>query len=367
MTARVKIYGAGSIGNHLAHACRSRNWRVTMCDTDEEALKRTREDIYPARYGEWDDGIALAKPEDVSGRAFDLVIIGTPPESHIALASLELDKGGDAPRVILIEKPLCGPDMAGCAELWRKARDAGSTVCVGYNHALTANTGYAERLLREEDLGGPRTLTVEWVEHWGGIFAAHPWLDGPSDSYLGRADLGGGACGEHSHGINIWQHFSHLVGAGRIVEVASVMDRVVGGGVDYDRIAQLSVTTETGLVGYIVQDVVTRPPRKRLRVQGERGALVWEVNRAPDNDAVSWWTDGSQWREELMPKTRPEDFAGEIRHAGALLENPDAPSPISLERGLETMMVVAAAHRSAAEGRTVHIDYSSGYSTDSIR
>ena len=56
---KVKIYGAGSIGNHLAHACCSKGWDVTLCDIDTDALKRTENDIYPSRYGLWDDKIKL--------------------------------------------------------------------------------------------------------------------------------------------------------------------------------------------------------------------------------------------------------------------------------------------------------------------
>ncbi len=34
---KVKILGAGSIGNHLAHAARRLGWRVTLCDLDNAA------------------------------------------------------------------------------------------------------------------------------------------------------------------------------------------------------------------------------------------------------------------------------------------------------------------------------------------
>ena len=55
----IKIIGAGSIGNHLAHACRQMNWNVNMFDSDNKALKRTKENIYPSRYGKWDNQIKL--------------------------------------------------------------------------------------------------------------------------------------------------------------------------------------------------------------------------------------------------------------------------------------------------------------------
>ena len=56
---KVKIIGAGSIGNHLGHAARQLGWDVTIVDIDPLALKRTKESIYPSRYGEWDKNIIL--------------------------------------------------------------------------------------------------------------------------------------------------------------------------------------------------------------------------------------------------------------------------------------------------------------------
>ena len=76
--ARVKIVGAGSIGNHLSHACREQGYAVTLCDRDPEALRRAREEIYPDRYGGWDDGIRLAEADAVEGDSFDVVIPSLP-------------------------------------------------------------------------------------------------------------------------------------------------------------------------------------------------------------------------------------------------------------------------------------------------
>jgi predicted dehydrogenase len=41
----------------------------------------------------------------------DIVFLGTPPDSHIKLANAVLDAA--RPRALMIEKPLCGPDLGG--------------------------------------------------------------------------------------------------------------------------------------------------------------------------------------------------------------------------------------------------------------
>ena len=373
--ATTKIVGAGSIGNHLAHACREQGHQVTLCDRDPEALRRSREQIYPQRYGTWDDEIRLAQADRVADETFDVVIVGTPPDSHIPIALAQLRAA--PPRVLFVEKPLCPPDLAGCADLQVAARDAGTFIGVGFNHTLTQNTILAERWLREHTIGEIVTLRSMTREHWGGIFGAHPWLRGPADSYLGFSARGGGALGEHSHAINIWQHFARVVGKGRIREVSAMLDMVEEQGACYDRIAQLHVCTEAGLVGTIVQDVVTRPARKWLRVEGRDGFVEWEVNADSGHDAVRRSLPGvgrvdggaggaSSVEEVLIPKTRPDDFRGELEHIGALLAGDDKDSPVSLERGLETMLVVAAALRSHREGRRVGIDYSRGLGLEAL-
>jgi predicted dehydrogenase len=353
---RVKIVGAGSIGNHLTHAFRQRDFEVTLCDVDPEALRRSREEIHPARYGAWDPAVRLVRAEELAGERFDVVAIGTPPDSHLPLALAELRD--HAPRVLLIEKPLCPPDLGGCDELVAQADAAGCFVGVGYNHTLTAHTVQAERWLAERPIGAPLTLEAQTREHWGGIFAAHPWLDGPRASYLGQLARGGGALCEHSHALHLWQHFARRAGAGRVVQVLAALDLIEAEGLRYDRVAQLHLRTEEGLLGSVVQDVVTDPPRKWLRLQGERGFLEWEANAQPGEDHVRCGRSGEETEERRVKKTRADDFLPEAEHTLALLEGRVVDSPLALGHALETMQVIAAALRSSAEGRAVGIDWS---------
>lgn len=362
---RIKIVGAGSIGNHLAHAARSRGWDVVLTDADPAALDRTRTSIYPGRYGAWDEAIVLKDTRDALAEPADVVAIGTPPDTHIELAFEVLD--ASRPRALLVEKPLCGPDLAGCAELWERAGRDGVFVGVGYNHVLGHNTVEAERVLGGGSVGEVLTISARTREHWGGIFKAHPWLSGPRDSYLGYWKRGGGAAGEHSHAINIWQHFAHVAGAGRVIEVSAAIDMVEGDGTQYDRLCLLALKTEGGLFGDVIQDVVTDPPEKSLRIQGSSGFLEWRVNLDPNVDAVISGSAGGAPEVLRIPKTRADDFKVEIAHLEDILVERVGHSPIALERGLDTMMVIAAAFKSHAAGRRVTIDWAAGYRPDALR
>ncbi len=362
---KIKIYGAGSIGNHLAYASRNLGFEVLISDIDEDALRRTKEEIYPDRYGKWDDSIRLSLVKDIpTDEHFDVVFIGTPPDSHMALALQTLKE--EKPKVLLIEKPLCTPDLKDAQALFEASENSETTVLVGYNHGIGENTVEIEKLLAAGTIGEAITLYGGIHEHWGGIFKAHPWLSGPSDTYLGFASRGGGACGEHSHGIHIWQHFAHLLGKGKVVEVSAVMDIVDDGTVDYDSFCNLNLRTETGFAGTVAQDVVTAPAKKYMKLQGDAGFLEWHVNYSSEGDAVMTSRDGNEAETTILPKTRPDDFRLEMEHINDIIDGKVKDSPISLERGLDTMMVIAAAYQANIKKKVMRIDYSKGYTLGAI-
>tara|TARA_B100000795_G_scaffold269589_1_gene259474 strand:+ start:5673 stop:6773 length:1101 start_codon:yes stop_codon:yes gene_type:complete len=362
---KVKIYGAGSIGNHLAQASRRMGWSVDICDIDDEALNRTKNEIYPSRYGNWDNQINLYNNQKAPVGGYDLIVIGTPPDSHMKLARSAVKEGAKA---VLVEKPLCSPDLSGAKELFEEARVANCLVFVGYDHAISKSALKMSNSLNNKAMGRINTLDVEFREYWGGIFQAHPWLDGPSDTYLGYWEKGGGACGEHSHAINLFQSFAHEAGIGRVNVVSAFMDYIKEGVLDYDSICLMNLQTEQNIIGRVVQDVITKPTRKWARAQCENGYLEWFCGNKPGVDSVIYGEDNTEVEVEEVLKTRPDDFFQELQHISSVLENNELynKSPIKLERGLETMLVIAAAHLSAQNNCPVTIDYSKGYSLKAL-
>jgi len=287
----------------------------------------------------------------------EAVSIATPTSTHFEVGREFLKRGIHA----LIEKPLCTPSLEDTERLLKLKEDSGTFVAIGYNHTLTKHSLRAAELLAQDLIGRTITISAAFREYWGGIFGAHPWLAGPQDSYLGYWNRGGGAGGEHSHAVNIWQHFARLTGSGRVTEVMAMQDMVNDGTVDYDRIFLVNVRTEKGLVGSIIQDVVTEPPQKTARLQGEDGFLEWWVNWDSSHDSLRYAGKDGKITEELFSKSRPDDFAGEIDHLGSILDGkiPEF-SPISLEYGMETMLVVSASYMSHRHGRKVRINYNAG-------
>ncbi|QDU73689.1 Oxidoreductase family, NAD-binding Rossmann fold [Bremerella volcania] len=358
---RVKIYGAGSIGNHLANASRQLGWDVTVCDVSEAALNRMREEIYPARYGTWDPAIQLCTNDNAPQGGFDLILVGTPPEYHLPLAVQAL---AENPRAIMVEKPVCQPSLELAQTLCKEAGD--TKLFVGYDHVVSRAVTAGRQHLADQVLGQVHWIDVEFREHWKGIFAAHPWLSGPSDTYLGYWQRGGGASGEHSHALNLWQHLAHVCDGGRVSEVDAKMVYESHDQGTYDSQCMLNLQTEAGLVGRVVQDVVTFPPSKRAVVHGERGSLQIVIGYKPGCDAVILQVEDVAPVVAEFPKTRPDDFIQELRHIAAHLEDSAPESPISLARGLDTMLVIAAAHESDSQSCRMQLDYQRGYLLEAV-
>lgn len=290
--------------------------------------------------------------------------MGTPPEHHIPIAREAIE---EAPQAILIEKPLCPPTLEGADALARAWEATDVRIYVGYEYALSKAAQKVEQYLGEKAIGTVETLDVEYREHWGGIFGAHPWLNGPEDTYLGYSDRGGGASGEHSHAVNLWQHFAHVIGAGRVQRVGASMNYVEEGRARYDNLCFLNLVTERGLHGRVVQDLVTLPANKQVLLQGGDGRIEWSWGVEPGIDTVTLIRPGEDAATVRFEKSRPDDFIEELTAIQSHLSGEIDSIGITLDRGLDSIMVIAAAHQAARSRREMIIDFDLGYSPDGIR
>ena len=346
-----KVIGAGSIGNHLTHALRALDVQVTIVDVDQNALERTRNVIYPERYGSFDTSITLAHPDDVRDTSFDLCVIGTPPDTHVPIAARELAIGH---RALLIEKPLASPDLDTLQRFASIVQESSTRVLVAYNQRLKHNTAAFLELSRENDLGNRVSISARMREDWAGILKAHPWLSDATESYLGYTSRGGGALYEHSHAVDFALFIAHELGQGRPTTVDARLNTVEHDTGTYDEEAVLSITMASGLPVSVVQDLFTLPADKSLDAVFSGGELGWEMHG--DHDSVRISSTGSDSVITKFPKTRPDDFLPEIAHVIELLTSEvDIVSPLDFSEALHTSLTLEAAVASHESGSTVVI------------
>jgi predicted dehydrogenase len=364
MSSNVAIIGAGSIGNHLAYSCRKLDWHVDVFDTDATALSRFRSDIYPSRYGIFDEAIQLKGMSEFGvsqDRAYEVILIGTPPDTHysVLLKALVLK-----PKVIMIEKPITGPDMNQIAKMREIFKNNPQTTFLcGYNHKVNIVTKVAEQLIRDSMAGDFVSLEVSWQESWAGILKAHPWLENHNSSYLGFYKRGGGALFEHSHGLDIWLHFSRILNLGRVHEVSAVasFENDVSGKPQYDTSIEINLKTTKSFKGTVKQDVTTLPSKKQVEIQTKLHKLVIGFNDHALGDFVvlTELRTGDEVFRLSAEKSRPFDFDLEIHEISRVLtlmrNNENAVSNLSGELGLETAHIASVSMESALSGVNIKI------------
>lgn len=353
---KILIYGAGSIGNHYANGFIERGHEVFVTDISEEALKRMKTDIYPSRYKHWNDSIKLINSSQSDELFVDVVFIGTPPESHldISLNSIIRNK----PKIIHIEKPVSTINLTKIDELKKLAAKNKTILLNGYNHNLTNNVLKAREVIKSNDFGKPLIMHSNVNEHWGGIFKAHPWIKNLKDTYLSNYELGGGAMSEHSHGINLWQTFSDILGMGKIKSLASKLIFEENKEYKYDSIMQLNVCSEKGLIGNITQDVVTKPPQKNLEIIFEKGYLKISNNFKDNLDRLEY---NIKDNNEIIdfPKTRKDDFLGAIFNIEkTFLSNKNSESSMDFDKAIDTIYIIKSAILSNNSNKRVGVSYS---------
>jgi len=357
---KVGIYGAGSIGNHLAFSSRRIGANVTVCDISADALARFQNLIYPSRYGEFDSEIVLVRPDEFLNSKFDVIFIGTPPETHLELLERAIDAD---PRVICVEKPVVTPDLKEIKSFAKIIDSAKPIILAGYNHRVGRNTTIALDLIERYELGIIQRLESVVLESWDGILSAHPWLNGPENSYLGFTNRGGGATFEHSHGIDLWCFYAEKLGLGDIQSVdarAKFVTNRVGG--EYDEEIEIEIETVNGVSGIIRQDVKTTSAQKWVEIIGNLGSIKSQVGIQPNKDSVEWCStiDPKISINCTISKTRYDDFDRELLEISRLIsvnKYETQSSPLSARSALRTALVAAASLHSARISKPVILDF----------
>ena len=306
---KVLIFGAGSIGNHLAFACRKLSYEVWVTDKNSSALHRMKTEIYPQRYSKWDRKIEILefyklKKIDLT---FDLIIIGTPPNTHINVYNF--CKKHISFKKVLIEKPLF--------QIGNKKRNMFKNqlkkefMFCGYNHSISKSFQYFEKKVIKK-IKNIYKIQISWCESWKGILNAHFWLKSENSSYLGNYRLGGGALQEHSHGL----HLLYLLLKTKNIDLTntSIKKKIFFSDTKkYDLISGFSGYSKNIFFSYIT-DLITFPAEKKINIYGEGTKAEWICGFTKDSDVIRIYSNNKLKYEKYFKKSRSSEFENEISH-----------------------------------------------------
>ncbi len=308
----ILIFGAGSIGNHMAYACRKLGLSVHITDIDPDALIRMKKKIYPKRYEKWDNKINILNINEINkiNIPFELIIVGTPPETHFNLC--KFIKDNLKYKKILIEKPIINYSNKNINALKKICKN--DLVFCGYNHSISPAFLYFVRkisLVRKI-----KSVQVNWCEGWKGILNAHYWLKNEFDSYLGDYKKGGGSLQEHSHGFHLLFVIILNVLKLNIKKLKfnsfSIFKKFKNK--KYDILSSFTCYYKKMHIEYNT-DLMTTPPKKNIKIFSNNKIYEYQCGYKNKLDIIRIKNLNNKLIfSKKFKKTRSSEFENEIKH-----------------------------------------------------
>lgn len=332
----ILIFGSGSIGNHMTKASRELGFNVYVTDKSAEALERMKYNIYPKRYKKWDININLVDYKDVFKfkKKFDLIIIGTPPTTHLAIYYLckkKLKYGK-----ILIEKPLTNYSDK-LLRKFSKEKNNQNIFC-GYNHSVSKSFIYFFKKLNKYKK--INQIDVSWKENWDGILKAHFWLKNEFSSYLGDIKNGGGALQEHSHGL----HLLSLILKNKNISLVNCdfIKKGIFKKNKYDLFYSISGIKNKIFFNYQT-DLLTKPADKSIKISDGENQIYLIFNYAQNKDAVIIHKNGIQISKKIFKKSRTSEFKNEIKYILNYKNDLKNNSNLSINNSIDVINIIKRA------------------------
>ncbi|MGQ0816170.1 MAG: Gfo/Idh/MocA family oxidoreductase [Gemmatimonadota bacterium] len=284
--------------------------------------------------------------------ALDLIVIASPNRTHVALAEAALAAGLH----VVVDKPLAR-NAAEARALEAAAARSGRMLTVFHNRRWDGDFLTLRRLLENDDLGKPLRFESRF-ERW------RP-LPKPGWRESGSVEEAGGVL--YDLGSHLIDQALVLFGPVRHV-YAELQRRRPGVQVDDD--AFVALTHATGVQSHLYASMLAAQPGPRMRMLGTRAAFTkygMDVQEAAlragvqphtrgwgEESAEAWGKIGADGADRPV-RTEAGDYP---RFYAAVVESlqTGALPPVDPHDAIAGLEIIEAAHRSAAEHRTIAIN-----------
>lgn len=328
----VLIVGLGSMGKR-----RIRNLKhlgvesLVGCDPREDRRAEAQ-----ARYGV---AVAADFAAALAARP-DAVVISTPPDRHAE----PMHAAARAGIPFFVEAGVPDPGLDAVAALCREKGILGAPSATMRFHPSVRN-------LRELVASGRAGRPLSFTHHCGQYLPDwHPWED-YRGFYVSRRETG--ACREIVPFELNW-----LTGLfGPVAQVAAQKAKLTALDADIDDIYQLQLRFESGVLGQLQVDVISRVPYRQFKLLSEEAVVTWD---STTRTVSCFRGEAKEWEHLREPEGRVEAgyvnaedmYIDEMRQFLDALAG-RAPWPHSLADDQRILDVLLAAEESAASGRAV--------------
>ncbi|MCA0296462.1 MAG: Gfo/Idh/MocA family oxidoreductase [Actinobacteria bacterium] len=214
------------------------------------------------------DHATMARAEAARADGIDLVVVATPNDSHVEIATAFLEAG----IAVACEKPLA-TDSAGAARLVALAAERDQVLAVAHCYSAYAMVRHAARLVRDGELGEVRHVEVEHASGWASEL--HEAGEHKQAAWRMDPDVAGYASVVADIGIHAFHLVRYLTGL-EAEEVSAQLTTLVPGRRVADN-ATVALRLTGGVSGRLWASMAATGQAHglRIRVFGSQASLDW--------------------------------------------------------------------------------------------
>ena len=310
MKKKILIFGSGSIGTHHANAAITLKNDVFITDKNNSQLENMKQNIYPQRYGKWDNKINCISYNKVFNlrKNFDLIIIGIPPKLHLQVLKKCIKHFNF--KKILVEKPLCVYNQN--LNFLKEPKLRKKVFC-GYNHSISESFQFFLKNLKKIDKKELLDINLIWKESFNLVLKAHPWILSLKDSYLAKTKNGGGVSHEYSHAIHLFVLLNEVLFQNKKIEFKKKIVFKRQKDTFYDQIVKLQASSKLYNHKIFANiNSINNPPEKKIVVKRKKKIILsWLRNLDEGFEYVS--VKNKNKINKKFKITRKMDFINELR------------------------------------------------------
>lgn len=322
------VVGCGSIGRrHIGNLRTLGVETIAAYDVDATRLAGVAAEHGVTRCASVENGVT-------SG--VDLVLVCTPPDSHLEIARQAIEAGCH----VFVEKPLANTSD-GTPELLSEAARRGKIVYVGYNLRFHPGLRRLKRLLDDRVIGRVLSIRAEFGQYLPDWRPSQDYRE----NYTAHAARAGGVIFDCSHELD---YVRWLVG-----EVESVWCRagqLSSLEMDAPDTAEITLSMCGGAIAQIHVDCTQRAYTRECKIIGETGVLTWDYAAGIRRYEIS--REG--WRFEAISSEPNETYLDEMAHVLACARGEETPL-VDGATGERVLSIALASRESAALRREVRV------------
>ena len=349
---RVGSVGLGAISTnvHVPGIQASKDLTLAaICDIDAEVLAKKAE-----KYGILKDHCFTDYKELIDCPDVDAVDISVPNNVHAEIAEYAARAG----KPYALEKPVAmNEDEA--LHLYEVTRDCGVKNMVCFSYRFKPAARYAKALIESGAIGRIYHVNMQYFQAWG-----LPIMDTGLRWRFVKSITGSGALGDLAcHAMDLvtfvtGEKYTKVCGhLGTFVHERRLLTGEGTGKVDVDDFSNILAETESGasFSFEITRFAYTRGNYQRLEIYGEKGAIIYHLDREEPGVNELEYADESTGRK-FVKMDIPEEYYGDQMQSFADIVNGCGDGlPATMADGAASQRLMDAVIRSAELGTWVDV------------